>query len=165
MGTRQARASAAQAIRARPEGRRPFATSYRVTRYPTAASASRAKNGTVPSSGLISPNARSAGPVTAPPTQSPYLARIGFVSSSRALAVASAPGRSPRREQRGGTRRPGGFDAQLGGEPAQVRRQVDVVPGFGERHRQSERARVFEQRTARAAGSERGRIEEPRVQR
>src|SRR6266446_5912795 len=165
MGTRQARANPAQAIRARREGRRPLATWCSVAKYPTAASARRPKNGTVPSSGRITPNERSARPMMAPPAQIRWLARIGFVSSSRAVVIVSFRARSPRREQRGGAGRSRGFRAQLGGKPAQVRGHVDVVPGFGESHRQSERARVPEQRIASVDRAERRRVEEARVHR
>jgi hypothetical protein len=69
MGMRQAAASEAQTIRARPEGRSPFATWYSAAKYPTAANASRTKNGIVPSSGRISPNVESAMAATPPPAQ------------------------------------------------------------------------------------------------
>src|SRR5450631_1879223 len=127
MGTRQARASAAQAINVRPEGHRPFATRLSVARYPTAASASRTKKGAEPSSGRTKPNVRSAEPMMAPLAQIPCLARIGFVASSDALVVVGARARSPRREQCGRARRSCGFNAQLGGKLTQVRRHVDVV--------------------------------------
>jgi len=91
----------------------------------------------------------------APPAHIRYLARLGFVSSSCAVVIVSFRARSPRREQRGGARRSRGLRAQLGGKPAQVRGHVDVVPGFGESHRQSERARVSEQRIPSVARAER----------
>src|SRR5262249_1457231 len=142
MGTRQARASAAQAISVRPEGRRPFATWYSVARYPAAASPSRTKKGTEPSSGRTRPKVRSASPTMAPPAPIRWRARIGLVASSGALVVVCVLVGSPRREQRGSARRSSRFDAQLGGEPEQIRRHVDVVPCLGEGHGQSERARL-----------------------
>ena len=117
MGTRQARASAAQASSAPPEGRRPLATWRSVARYPAAASASRTKNGLDPSSGRTRPNAMSARPVMAPPTHNPWLARTGLVGLSGPFVVESARAWPPRCEQRGSARRSCGFDAQLGGEP------------------------------------------------
>ena len=80
----------------------------------------------------------------APLAQSPWLAAVGFVASTAALVVVGACARSPRSEQRSRARRSCGFDAQLCGELAQVRRHVDVVPGLGESHRQSERSCVLE---------------------
>ena len=163
---RQARASAAQAIKVRPEGHSPFATWCSVARYPTAASAEQDEEGdrAVVRSKQTKCQERQAEEGAAGPSSNAGAHRRRRVYPVRSSSCASEP-RSPRREQRGGAGRSPGFDAQLGGEAAQVRRHVDVVPRLGEGHRQSERTRVPDEGIASVACAERRQIEEPRVHR
>ena len=101
----------------------------------------------------------------APLAQSPWLAAVGFVASTAALVVVGACAQSPRSEQRSRARRSCGFDPQICGELAQVRRHVDVVRRFGESHRQSERSCVSKQRIPSVALAEWRQLEESRMHR